>query len=322
MAKKKTSKPSTSKKPAKADDSARPALPVDRRSMEKTMADLQRIMSEQHFESIDEANSFIQNLLQQTGGFVPDQAAESPLEKAQDLMYKAWEATGKARRVKIAKQALEISPDCADAYVLLAEETANTPAEAKVLYEKAVKAAEHALGPDAIKEYEGDFWMVMETRPYMRARLGLAQCLLAMGEKAQAAEHFTEILRLNPGDNQGVRYLLATLLLDLADYRALQKLLKQYKDDYSATWKYTSALLAFRQEGKSKRANTLLREAIAYNRFVPLYLLSRKRFPKQLPPFVSPGNEDEAIHYVVEALRVWFESPGALDWLNEIFFLH
>jgi len=50
-----------------------------------------------------------------------------PLDEAQDLMYTAWETADRRQRVTLAKEALRISPLCADAYVLLAEETAKTP---------------------------------------------------------------------------------------------------------------------------------------------------------------------------------------------------
>ncbi len=51
---------------------------------------------------------------------------KNPLKKAQDIIYDAWEVTDPKRRVALARKALEISPDCADAYALLAEETASS----------------------------------------------------------------------------------------------------------------------------------------------------------------------------------------------------
>ena len=46
---------------------------------------------------------------------------DSPLGKAQALMYQAFEERDERRRLDLAKKALEICRDCADAYVLLAE---------------------------------------------------------------------------------------------------------------------------------------------------------------------------------------------------------
>ena len=74
---------------------------------------------------------------------------ETPLSKAQDLMYQAFGSHDPKERVKLAKQALELSPDCADAYVLLAEHTKSRK-EALDLFEKGVAAGERALGPGSV----------------------------------------------------------------------------------------------------------------------------------------------------------------------------
>ncbi|MGQ9631562.1 MAG: hypothetical protein ACUVXI_14820 [bacterium] len=210
----------------------------------------------------------------------------SNLEQAQDLIYEAWESSGK-RRVELARRALGISKDCADAYVLLAEETARSLDEAKDLYEQGVRAGERALGPQAFEEYVGQFWSVVETRPYMRARLGLARCLWLLGEREQAIEHYTDMLHLNPNDNQGVRYTLAICLLNEGSDEALEKLLDQYEDDDSSAWLYNRALWLFRREGKGKKANACLKEALKQNQFVPPYLLGEKRLPRRLPAYIG-----------------------------------
>ena len=85
-------------------------------------------------------------------------------------------------RIKLAKQALTISDDCVDAYVLLAEESAKTLPEARDLYAIGVKAGERVLGKELFTEAVGHFWGMVETRPYMRARAGLANCLWLLGE--------------------------------------------------------------------------------------------------------------------------------------------
>jgi len=46
---------------------------------------------------------------------------DTPLCKAQALMYQAFEVRDEQRRVQLAKDTLAIWPDCADAYVFLAE---------------------------------------------------------------------------------------------------------------------------------------------------------------------------------------------------------
>jgi hypothetical protein len=61
----------------------------------------------------------IPELLRPLDAPVPS-TSTTPLDRAQDLTYRAAEARGRRRR-QLARRALELAPDCADAYVLLAE---------------------------------------------------------------------------------------------------------------------------------------------------------------------------------------------------------
>ncbi len=284
------------------------------RATEQLMANIQRMLSEQEFESIDEANAFLQEMMNSGQLNTLASTAETPLDQAQEIMYEAWNAPTKRKRVELARRALEISPDCADAYVLLAQESTRSTKKAKELYEQGVQAGERVLGPEAFEEDVGHFWGLIETRPYMRARSGLAQTLWAMGEHQQAIEHFTDMLRLNPGDNQGIRYLLASCLLATGDDERLGELLDQYSEDASARWMYTRALWLFRREGAGRKANTALRKALEMNPFVPEYLFGITPLPEQLPPYVGLGDETEAIDYAIEGIENWFHTPGAMQW--------
>jgi tetratricopeptide (TPR) repeat protein len=149
--------------------------------------------------------------------------------RAQEVMYEAWDQTNPRARVALAHKALTISPLCADAYVLLAEEEAKSVEEALEYYRKGVEAGVQVLGPKGFKEYAGHFWGFLETRPYMRARAGLAATLNALGEVDAAISNYRDMLRLNPNDNQGIRYELASCLMKSGDTEALKKLLKQYE---------------------------------------------------------------------------------------------
>src|SRR5258707_428258 len=82
----------------------------------------------------------------------------------------------------------------------------------------------------------------------------------------QAFEHWQDMLRLNPNDNQGVRYTLAGFLLFLDRDDDLADLLEQYPDEGTAAWAYTKALLAFRQHGDTPAARQFLKEAKKTNK--------------------------------------------------------
>jgi len=257
------------------------------------------------------------SLLDVFGDMLGNTSGDPKLRKAQDIMYQAFEETNPAKRISLARKALKTSDKCADAFVLLAEEQADTVARALEYYQKGVDAGERALGNDYFKEAVGHFWGIMETRPYMRARAGLAECLIKLNQVDKAVEHYRDMLRLNPNDNQGLRYIVAEVLLDQNRDAELIKLLKQYKDDAMAEWLYTWALAAFRKNSKSKEADKRLREALEQNPFVPDYLTGKKRVPVNLPPTMGWGDEQEAIHYAAKFLNHWRRTAGAIDWVKD-----
>ena len=289
-----------------------PLPPMNPMGMEKTMDDIHRLLEEQEFENIDDANAFLDKLIK--AGPIPHRQPETALERAQDLMYDTWEADGR-RAIRLAKKALKTSPDCADAYVFLADNDARDIVESRDLYQKGVEAGERALGEDIFAEDAGHFWGITETRPYMRAREGLANLQWLLGHRDEAIAHIQGMLRLNPGDNQGVRYTLMHWLLQEDRGAELEQLFTDYGDDVGVNLMYSRTLYAFRQEGDSQQSRKLLNEAIEWNKHVPDFLLHRKAPPIEQSPYITMGGEDEAAMYFGMAVREWQATPGALEWL-------
>jgi len=255
----------------------------------------------------------IENLLAGVGGM--GRGSRSAVDEAQQIMYDAWEAPTRQRAVALAKKALSVSADCADAYNLLAEATTKSIEEAIDLYRKGVEAGERALGKEAFKEDVGHFWGLLETRPYMRARAGLAQCLWDAGQREEAVEHYYDLLRLNPGDNQGIRDLLMPCFIELGRDKDAEKLFKQYKGDGMAVWMYSRALLDFRKHGDSPAADKSFKAALDENKHVPSYLLGRKKMPRTLPGYYGFGDVNEAVLYAHGNRAAWKTTPGAMEWL-------
>jgi tetratricopeptide (TPR) repeat protein len=293
-----------------------PAMaPLPPPSMERMMRYVTKLIEEKHFETPEEVNSFLDSLGSLPGSGL-DLGLATPLEQAQDMVSAAWEQPSRKKRRKLAKRALEISSDCADAYMLLAQD-AEKPETAKELYEQAVAAAERALGPDLLRKAVGHFWGLVETRPYMRARAALAECLWENGEKDAAIDHFHDLLRLNPNDNQGLRYILADWLLEEGREEDVDQLLKRFPEDIAAAWQYDRALHLFRKEGPGKAAHKALQVALKRNTFVPDFLLGDRTLPDYQPESIGIGDEDEAVDYACRAVQNWQNTPYALDWLRE-----
>ena len=238
-------------------------------------------------------------------------AASTALEQAQSIAYDAMEATGRAR-IALARRALAVSPDCADAWVILADASPDMDT-AVVQYERAVEAGRCAIGGE-FDGLRGEFWGHLITRPYMRARLSLAQVLEDLNRSSEARTHYADLLRLNPNDNQDIRYLLLPLLFTEGDDEAAGTLLEEYADDHGAMWPYAAVLRVWRRQGDSAQARATLDAAVAGNPYVLDYLLDPKSMPDSAGPLITLGGRDEAASAARSLARAFAITPGILEW--------
>ena len=336
MSKKTTSKKATAKKTTagkvKKASKKKPKVVVcgdlddvpmvfNRTTMEKMMRQIgQKLesleLTEEEFQTVD-----LMSLLNS----MPTPQASGPKDKAQELIYSAYETSDPKKQAAIARKALKLDPDNVDALLILAEQPSRRIFDTISGYREAVQAGERSLGKDFIKEHAGYFWGMHETRPYMRALERLAANLRKIAAEdeelesvlVEAKEIYQKMLWLNPNDNQGVRYSLLCVLLELEHNDEAEKLYKQYEDDYSVWWLYSRALLDYRKHGDTAKSQKSLAEAIEYNKHFPLYLLRRKRFPAKPPGSYSSGDASEAAYYMDDSVFAWAKTPGAIDWVKK-----
>lgn len=270
-------------------------------NMEKQMRDLMGLLGEQEFESEDEVNDFLQEVV----NFDDLPTSEDSRDIAQDILFDAGEASGKKRK-QLIQQALDVHQLSSDAYLLLAEEERDTDKRLKLL-EKAIGVGEQDLGNDFLKENRGHFWGLIETRPYMRAKATYGIALENSDFTGEAIEAYTELLELNPSDNQGIRYMLLPLYIMEGDFKEAHALIREY-DESTATILFSKALLHFNENGMTKDGLKMLREADKHNPYVIDYLLGRKKIPNKRPEYIGLGDELEAIAYVQENEHLWTDA--------------
>lgn len=237
--------------------------------------------------------------------------------QAQELVYDAWECSRKTDRVRLAKKAVALDPDCADAWVILATEASKSSAEKLDGLSKAVEAGKRALG-SMLQEDSGHFWGILETRPYMRARARLAQAFWESGRRPEAIAHLEELLRLNPNDNQGNRYPLLSWYFQTNQPEKARILMSNYPEEIAADWFYARYLLAYLGREGHETLRTLVGEALAANSWIPTYLRGEIALPKRLPETMALGSREEAMIFAVVWGPVWKVHEGALERLAEL----
>ncbi len=243
-----------------------------------------------------------------------DDAESDAKDEAQELAFEAMEAESEAGARKLAKRALKLDPDCVDALVLLTSLEAHTPKEAIAGLQKAVAAGERSLGAKFIEENKGHFWLILETRPYMRALGELANLLGGEGIRLDAIRIYEKMLELNPNDNQGVRDSLLGAYLCIDDLQGAGRLLKKYKEDGGANFAWGRLLERF-LAGDQAGARAALKQARQANHFVELFMTAQKPIPQEQPEMYSMGSEEEAVLCMDAVGRALALHKDAVFWL-------
>lgn len=136
-----------------------------------------------------------------------------------DYYYDAMEllcegGSGDKEALRLLKLALEMDEDYVQTYVGLVcaygdiGDQKKKEESVRLAYEKTLKKF-----PKWPKQME---WGIMDNRAYMRAIQFMGELHWDKGEKDKAIELFRLLLKLNPNDNQGVRYQIAALYAGLS----------------------------------------------------------------------------------------------------------
>lgn len=234
---------------------------------------------------------------------------------AQELLREAAQTSGK-NRARLIEKALTIYPNSPNAYLLLAENAPTDEMYAKLL-RQAILVGEEDLGKEFFLQNKGHFWMMSETRPYMRAKETYANFLYEIGDNDEAIKHFSDILQLNPNDNQGVRYTLLTLYIEGGQLNKADRLIKMFQDEATAPFLFNKIIVDYLLNGLTNQTKRFIKEANKQNPFVNDYLLGNNDIPDEEFDYVNFGDETEAIVYAQEHIHIWLEIPELLQQLNK-----
>lgn len=153
-------------------------------------------------------------------------------EKAYDLYDKAMESDNIVQAKYYLRQALKLKPDYLDAKVELAtylddySKSINELTKLKTEEEKRLEN-EGYFKDDKI----GDFYGILETRPYMRLLYQLGRTYQEVTSYRKAASIYKRMIELNENDNLGARYSLMGIYAILEEKEAMEQLLEKYPEE-------------------------------------------------------------------------------------------
>jgi tetratricopeptide (TPR) repeat protein len=234
---------------------------------------------------------------------------------AHELLSAAEDATHPLEMLPNLLRAVRLDPACLDARMLLATIAGGPRDELIEELQQILVTGETDLGKEFFQENSGDFWGLIETRPYMRARARLAELLQDAGRIDEAISHFEAMLQLNPNDNQGVRYTLMCCYLQTGKLEASRKLFSRYNEE-TALWLWSRVLERYLAT-ELPEALGLLAKARKENRYFEEFLTKRRALPKDPPPYYSPGSIPEAVVCIDAIGKAWTQYPETLMWLKK-----
>lgn len=234
--------------------------------------------------------------------------------RAQEVLAEGLESGRALEEILSVEAALRIDPRCPDALIVLADQEevrrlASAPyvrlALAHLAHDEAwdrVRARQKAMAPP-----KRDVFEMLEARPYLRAAILLAGCLVETGHADQARGIYRKVMRQQPRDSIGARYLLAILDARTGDYAALERRRKEFDGDEHPAWVLTELLVAHRH-GDAERTSKALE-------------IARRRYPEIVAMVADTADADrsEALEWRSSELHaLWRANPPAQRWLRAL----
>jgi len=286
--------------------------------IERLMRESARQFESQGYASEDAFRENMQELLD--SGLVESRAEHlknDPQEMAQELAFQAFESTDPNLALELVEKALELDRECVDAMTIHAFLTAEDAAELIEKIEHAATHGEDRLGEDFFSEFMGDFWPMVEARPYMRTIKQLAQVLWMVGRRFDAVDNYENLLELDPADHMGHSQALLGCYLSMGEVQRSWDLLEEYDDDQSAILQW-AWVLVFLMAQDEEAAEDALEHALKMNIGAVPYLIGmvdQDGEPGLAPP--AAGSDEEAELCGLILGEAWRSKDEALFWLQQ-----
>ncbi len=239
-----------------------------------------------------------------------------------------WWSGDRRGAAKLFRRALEIDPRHADAHnhLGIVSLEARKLKAAEQHFRAAIDGGQRRLEREGAEVH----WGFIENRPYLRGLANLGLVLVEQKKWAEALAIHTQLLKLNPDDNQGVRYLIGPERLRVGDnegaIRAFENCLHE-----EVGCAFGLALAMLRAEGPSAGIGEALVTGFAANRYVAPMLLGESW--ERLDAFhgtnmaepewahdVIAAQADlwQAVAHGAEMLRFWWMAPPIATWRRKL----
>lgn len=215
---------------------------------------------------------------------------DDPDDLVEEYMELAMNAKTKKEQLKYINKALEVDPENLDVLsskaVTVADDYDDFFREIQPVLEIGHRQMEEGGFFD---DCAGDFWAVIETRPYMRVRIDYMHALIRLGQIKNAILEGEEMIRLCTNDNNGVRHILMHLYALMEDEVSAKKLFKKY-GDYEDSLLLLPMSVLYYKLGDPDNAEKYLNRLAKHNKDTRRFIVAEQRnkldqFDEETDPF-------------------------------------
>lgn len=239
------------------------------------------------------------------------------LKEANKIARKAWQEKNYKKKVRLAKEALSLSENCSEAYIILSYDNSLNDNQKKDLAEKAVEVSKNIIGEENIDKFINKCLDYEVTNGYYSSKYRLGNLLWSIGEKEEAIKNFKGLIKLCPNDRLLVRSILLSWLISVDRFDEAFEILEQYKNDNLVGTRLSRVLYLFKNN-ELEEAKRNLRLANSINPFVLKYIIKQKKVTTSHNEFKKLGSEEEAVFYMKYAEAAWDNVKGSREWVKEI----
>lgn len=296
------------------------------RESEKALKAMHQFLEENDAEDmpINEVNKFLQRFMTEYNGNLPGRVTEKTAKTADDYLELAEEATTKAKAEQYIKKALELEPNNMDAISASLDMLEDDTWEFYQKISEAVKNGTRFMEKEGLMDEDsiGEFWGILETRPYMRLLNRYADFLTEAGMMTLAARQYEEMIRLSENDNLGVRYSLMHVYAYLEQEEPALKLHKKY-DGYEETQMLLPLSVLYFKRGDFDKAEEYLKRLCAANKDTKKFFRAIKRdkldhYVEELSGYgYRPFTIQELIVELMENSFLFRTVPLYMEWAYE-----
>ena len=296
------------------------------RESEKVLAEMKKYLEETSSEgmSIEELNGLLGQFTKEYTNNRHEKVTERTAKTADDYLALAEETTEKKKAEQYIQKALELEPDNLDAIGASLDLSDDTNLEYYQKLSEAVRTGSELMEKKGLMDEDsiGDFWGILETRPYMRLLERRAEFLIEAGMMGQAVKECEEMIRLSNNDNLGIRFRLMHLYAFLEKEEPALELHKKY-DDHDETMMLLPLSVLFFKTGDLVKAEDYLRRLKNINKDTKRFFraIQREKLDRYMDGLrdfgYRPFTIEELIVDLMENSFLFSTTPIYLEWAYE-----